>query len=50
MNPKPRYIAAVLLYQIQNYLQLLEFLIFTHYCWFIFSFTAVFAIDATADY
>jgi hypothetical protein len=29
MNPKPRYIAAVLLYQMQNYLRFLGFLIFT---------------------
>jgi hypothetical protein len=53
MNSKPRYIAAVLLYQMQIYLQLLRFLICTlvlTIAWFIFSFTAVYAPDATSDY
>jgi hypothetical protein len=44
MNLEPRYIAAVILYQIQNCLGLLD----SHYLLVLFSFTAVSAIDVTA--
>jgi hypothetical protein len=50
MNLKPRYIAVVLLYRMQIYLHLLKFFIYTlmlTIARFIFSFTAVCALDAT---